>query len=87
MGGLDVYSGYWLAADSPASGIEDALQEEGIDTLRRVMEAAGINFYNEHGTQCLPRSSYPLLHLFMQSVSPCFNRDLKHALAPSFTIG
>ena len=52
MGGLDVYSGYWLATDSPANGIEDALQEEGIDTLRRVMEAAGINFYNENGVLC-----------------------------------
>lgn len=56
MGGLDVYSGYWLAADSPANGTEDALQEEGIDTLRRVMEAAGINFYNENG-------SHQLIHL------------------------
>lgn len=40
LGGLDVYSGYWLAVDSPGHRIEDPLQEEGIDTLRRVMEAA-----------------------------------------------
>lgn len=44
MGGLDVYSGYWLSVDQPRSSIEDPLQEEGIDTLRRVMEAAGISF-------------------------------------------
>lgn len=43
MGGLDVYSGYWLAVDAPASSIKDPIQEEGIDTLRRVMEAAGID--------------------------------------------
>lgn len=42
LGGLDVYSGYWLAADSPAANVEDPLQEEGIDTLRRIMDAAGI---------------------------------------------
>lgn len=42
LAGLDVYSGYWLAVDAPSTSIEDPLQEEGIDTLRRVMEAAGI---------------------------------------------
>ena len=47
MGGLDVYSGYWLAVDAPASTIEDPLQEEGIDTLRRIMEAAGIDLSGE----------------------------------------
>ena len=44
LAGLNVYSGYWLAVDAPTNGIEDPLQEEGIDTLRRVMEAAGIKF-------------------------------------------
>ena len=39
-----MYSGYWLSVDQPGGSIEDPLQEEGIDTLRRVMEAAGISF-------------------------------------------
>ena len=60
MGGLDVYSGYWLATDSPANGTEDALQEEGIDTLRRVMEAAGIKFHSENGMLCSAIAHMPL---------------------------
>ena len=39
VGGLDAYSGYWLALDSPVVAHKDALQEEGIDTLRRLMLA------------------------------------------------
>ena len=42
VGGLDAYSGYWLALDSPSVNHKDALQEEGIDTLQRLIAAANI---------------------------------------------
>ena len=48
LAGIGVYSGYWLAVDSPSRHIEDPLQEEGLDTLKRVMEAAGISFTGSH---------------------------------------
>lgn len=58
LGGLDVYSGYWLAVDSPGHSIEDPLQEEGVDTLRRVMEAAQIQL---NGAVCTETKLWPAL--------------------------
>jgi hypothetical protein len=67
MGGLDVYSGYWLSVDQPRSSIEDPLQEEGIDTLRRVMEAAGISFAEGVYEDAL---EYPFLSAMLAPFGP-----------------
>ena len=82
LGGLDVYSGYWLATDSPASSTEDALQEEGMDTLRRVMEAAGINFYHESGVPDIHKKLHRLEGI--PSIHATMSRKLSTEKTASF---
>ena len=72
LAGLNVYSGYWLAVDAPTNGIEDPLQEEGIDTLRRVMEAAGIKFTGVLSART-PRSA-----LCWKRAAPVLMRSIKY---------